>query len=136
MGLQPTPIALLPTTHQERSARQDTDNVIDLTLDSSDVKFFETQDEKPPSSKIHDNPRGVPTNPANSAPPLSERTLSDATIRGLSTGSIILGPNLNLVKDPYDKPRLFARYTLDFESCLANISSRGFVDQICMLPQW
>lgn len=135
-GLQPTPTALPPTTHQERSIRQDPDDTIDLTLDSSDVKFFRTPDEKPLSSKIPENPRGVPTNPATLAPPLSERTSSDTSTRGLSAGSIILGPTLNLIRDPYDKPRLFIRYTLDFESCLANISARGFIDQIRMAPQW
>lgn len=127
---QPTPTASPQTAHRERPPKQGPGNTIDLTLDSSDVEFFDTPVEEPPSAKIS-GPRSV--NPAPS--PFGESS-SDSSIHGFSAGSAILDHTLNLAKEPYDKPRLFVRYTLDFESCLANISAHGFIDQICMVPRW
>lgn len=80
-----------------------------------------------------------PLNPLiNLVPPAApaERTSTGPSIRGFSIGSTILDPMLNLIKDPHDKPRSFIRYTLDFETGLANVSAHGFVDQIYMAPRW
>ena len=82
-----------------------------------------------------DGPQSVRANPAFLAPPSSEKTSSDNSVPGFLAGSAILDRALNLVKKPHDKPRLFIRYTLDFESCLANISAHGFVDQIRTVPR-
>lgn len=83
-----------------------------------------------------DSVQDAPASLATQAYPPSERTFSNPSTYGFSTGPIVVGPPSNLVKNPHDKPRLFVRYTLDFEACLANISAHGFVDQICTVPQW
>lgn len=133
---QLTATTLPQTTHRERTFKQDPDDIIDLTRDSSDIEFFETPVEEPPSAKISDGPRSVRANPASPTPSSPERTSTVSSIDGFSAGSAILDRTLNLIKRPHDKPRLFVRYTLDFRSCLANISAHGFVDQICLIPRW
>lgn len=105
--LQPTPVVFPQNIHRERSIGQDPDDIIDLTLDSSDVEFFNT-----------------------------EPTSNKPSINGLSMSSTILGPALNLAKEPHDKPRSFVRYTLDFEPGLVNVSAHGFVDRISVVPRW
>ncbi|KAF9649641.1 WD40 repeat-like protein [Thelephora ganbajun] len=133
--LQPTPTVLPQATHKERSIRQHPYDSINLTLDSSDAEFLDTPDEEPPAKSFKNRPSVAANSVALPLLP-SERTSNELSRHGFSTGSVILGSALNLVKEPYDKPRLFVRYTLDFETCLANISARGFIDQICTLPQW
>jgi hypothetical protein len=86
--------------------------------------------------KISDDLRSSPTNLATPVPPQTEQTSSETSIHGFSMGSTILGPRLNLAKEPHDKPRTFVRYTLDSEAGLANISAHGFVDLISMGPLW
>lgn len=132
--LQPTPFAMPPTTRRGRSLKQDPDDIIDLTLDNSDFEFFNTPEE-PPSAKISSDLQSVWRSPDVPTHPLSEETSSDSSIRGFSTGSAILDPVLNLVKEPHDKPRLFVRYVLDFKSCLVNISAHGSVDQVRVAPR-
>lgn len=127
---QPTPAAFSHTIQRGRSVKQNPDDIIDLTLDSSDVEFFETPDKGSPSTNGSSDLRSTPV------PLLSERTPGKPSIRGFSMDSTILGPTLNLTKDPHDKPRSFIRYTVDFKVGLANISAHGFVDQIHMTPQW
>ena len=107
-GLQPTPAAFSETIHRERPTKQDPDDIIDLTLDSSDVEFFDTKRIRPNEPSIH----------------------------GFSKGSTIIGPALNLPKESHDKPRSFVRYKLDFEPGLVSVSAHGFVDQISMAPRW
>ena len=134
--IRPTPTAFSRTAPQERAIGQDPDNIINLTQGGSDVEIFDTPNEDSPSMKIPDGLRSSPTNLATPAPPPAERTSSETSIHGFSMGSTILGPTLNLAKEPHDKPRTFVRYTLDFEAGLANISAHGFVDLISMGPRW
>lgn len=130
----PTPTVMPPTTRRGRSLKQDPEDVIDLTLDSSDFESFNTPPEVPPSPKSSGDPQTVRLRPTIPAHPPSEGTCNDNSIHGFSAGSPILDPALNLGKEPHDKPRLFVRYMLDFTSCLANISAHGLVDQVRMSP--
>lgn len=127
---QPTSSAFPYTTQRGLSVKQNPDDIIDLTLDNSDVEFSETPGKGSPSRNGSSNLRST------LAPLPSERTPSEPSIHGFSMGSTILGPFLNLTKEPHDKPRSFVRYTVDFEVGLANISAHGFVDQIYMTPRW
>ena len=127
---QPTLAALPHITQRGRSVKQNLDDIIDLTLDSSDIEFFETPDKDSPSTNASSGLQNTP------APPPSERTPGVPSINGFSMGSTILGPILNLAKEPHDKPRSFVRYTVDFKVGLANVSAHGFVDQIYMTPRW
>ena len=127
---QPTPPAFPHTTQRGRSVKQNPDDIIGLTLDSSNDEYFETPDKGSPSKNGYNDLQNTQT------PLPSERTPSEPSIRGFSMGPTILGPMLNLTKEPHDKPRSFIRYTVDFEVGLANISAHGFVDQIYMAPRW
>lgn len=127
MGLQPAPPEppQSPLREVRTGPRQDDPHgIIDLTSDSSD-ESVDSVDQKPPSLEVTDGVRCTPVHPAEEPPTHS-----------FSAGSPILGPALNLVKEPYDKPRLFTRYTLDFENHLVNISAHGFVDEIFIIPRW
>ena len=129
---QPTSTALLRSAHQGTALKQDPADIIDLTLDESDAEGLGASDQRPSSTGAFDNPRRASPNLTTSTHPTS----NNPSARGLSTGSTILGHNLDLVKEPYDKPRVFISYTLDSEACLANVSAHGFVDQICVSPRW
>ena len=132
----PTPAAFPHVTQRKWSVKQGLGNIIDLTTDSSDAESLGTSDGEPPSANVPGDLRNTPVNPASPAPPLSERISSEPSIHGFSMGSTIFGPNLNLIKEPHDKPRSLIRYTVDFEVGLANISAHGFVDQIHMKSRW
>lgn len=127
---QPTHAAFPHTTRRKWTVKEDPDDIIDLTLDSSDTESIATPDEEPPLVNVSGDLRNT------TASPPYERTASEPSIHGFSMGSTILGPLLNLTKAHRDKPRSFIRYTVDFEIGLANISAHGFVDQIHMKPRW
>lgn len=114
---------------------KDPDDTIDLTLSGSDDERLDTPVQRPHSTGS-DSVQGALVGLTTQAYPPSERPFGNSSTYGFPTGPIVIGPPLNLVKDPRDKPRLFVRYTLDFEACLANVSAHGFVDQICTVPQW
>jgi len=133
--LRPASAAIPQATCREKTIKWDPDDIIDLTLSSSGIESLGALDEEP--SSIIATPYGeTQSGPTNPTPPSSERTHGETSIHGFSTGSTILGPTLNLVKEPYDKPRLFVRYVLDFEACLANVSAHGFVDRVYMVSRW
>jgi hypothetical protein len=121
---KPTLTTLPQWSSLEGAIRQVPSDIIDLTLDSSDDEYPDTPGQS------------TSTNSNNLARPPSEVTSNNHSIPEFSTGSAILRPTLGIVKKPRDKPRLFVRYSLGSESYLANISAHGFVDQICMVPQW
>ena len=133
------PLTKVPTTlpqaaHRE-SLKQDPD-IIDLTLDSSDDEFFDMPVKEPPLAKVPGNRHSIWANSTIPAPPSPEKMTGDSFVHGFSTSPTVLGSSLNLVKRPWDKPRMFVRYALDLVPCLANISAHGFVDQIYMVPRW
>jgi hypothetical protein len=133
---QLTPKAFQQGPPRGRTIKQDPGDIIDLTLDDSDVEGPDVPHQRPPATIVYDKAQGAPANPATLIHPPSERPPSDPFTNVFSTRSAILGPALHLTKGPHDKPRLFVRYTLGFEACLANISAHGFIDQVCMVPQW
>lgn len=110
-------------------------DIIDLTLDSSGVEGPGTLGWVSSSVKF-ENTQNAFANPNTLVHSSSDITPSNPSPHGFSTASTIFGPTSNLIKNPRDKPRLFVRYTLGLEACLANISAHGFVEQICVAPRW
>lgn len=131
----PTPIQFPQRTSRKRVIRQVPDDIIDLTLDSSDVEHAGTPDQRS-STKVSENVQSASADPHTLGRSSSEITSSNPSANEFSMGSTIPGPPLDLAKKPHDKPRLFVRYRIGSEARLANISAHGFVDQICIVPQW
>lgn len=118
--LEPTPAPLPQSTPRENTIRPVRNDIIDLTLDSSDVECPDIPDQS------------VSTNSDSLARPPFKRTSDNPSTPNFATFSTILGLTLNA----RDRPRLFVRYMVGSEACLVNISAHGFVDRICMVPQW
>lgn len=126
-----TPTVFPQITSRERATKLVPDDIIDLTMDSSDVEFLDTPDQGP-STRVSENSQSALVNPGT----LPERPFHNPFTHKFSTGSAIRGPTSNPVKKYRDKLRLFLRYTVDFETRLASISAHGLISQISMLPQW